>query len=217
MTTHHPGDDLLAAYAAGDMAEAPALLIATHLALCPACRRQVADYEALGGELMAALPGEPPAPDSLARTLARLDAQDADEAAPVGRHGSSAAKAQLLPRPLRDYMAEAKDRSWRSIIPGLRTLSLKTKGAKTWLMELAPGRPIPDHGHRGQEMVLVLSGGYHDGVNGYGPGDVQISGPETIHRPVADKDGPCLCLVVAEGGIRPQNLLARLYSSLFGY
>jgi len=216
---HHPAEDQLANYAAGDMAEAPALVIATHLALCPACRRQVADYEALGGELLSELPDESLAADSLTKTLVKLDRANAGPARPSRSINPPAGDSLLLPQPLRDYMSQAwaARGSWRSVMPGLRTLKLKASGAKVWMMELGAGRPIPHHGHRGQEMVLVLSGGYHDGETGYGPGDIQMSGPETIHRPVADDDGPCLCLVMVEGAIRPTSLLGRLVASLFGY
>ncbi len=215
----HPVEDQLAAYAAGDMAEAPSLVIATHLALCPACRRQVADYEALGGELLKELPAERLAAESLTRTLARLDEPAAEPARAKAPDLAPAGGSPLLPQPLRDYMSQAwVDRgTWRSVMPGLRTLKLKASGAKVWMMELGAGRPIPHHGHRGQEMVLVLSGGYHDGETGYGPGDIQMSGPDVIHQPVADADGPCLCLVMVEGGIRPTGLLGRLVASLFGY
>jgi putative transcriptional regulator len=216
---HHPADDQLAGYAAGDMAEAPALMIATHLAFCPACRRQVADYEALGGELLNELPEEPLAADSLAKTFAKLDRAGPEPARRSGPIGPPIGDSPLLPQPLRDYMSQgwATRGTWRSVIPGLRTLKLKAAGAKVWMMELGAGRPIPQHGHRGQEMVLVLSGGYHDGETGYGPGDVQMSGPDIIHRPIADDDGPCLCLVVVEGCIRPTSPLGRLVASLFGY
>jgi putative transcriptional regulator len=213
---HHPEDDQLADYAAGDMAEAPALLVATHLALCPACRRQVADYEALGGELLGALPEESVGAASLERVLARLD----DIApAPAAREALPEGGSHRLPQPLRDYMSRAgqQKKSWRSLMPGLRTLRLDAAGAKTWMMELAPGRAIPQHGHRGREMVLVLSGGYHDGPAGYGPGDVQMSGPDSVHEPVADADGPCLCLVVSDGGFHPTSLLGRLVVALLGY
>lgn len=214
----HPLEDQLADYATGNMAEAPALVIATHLALCPACRRQVADYEALGGELLKDLPAEHLAADSLTGTLAKLDGAAAEPARPKAP-AIVPAGAPLLPQPLRDYMSQAwTDRgTWRSVMPGLRTLKLKASGAKVWMMELAAGRPIPHHGHRGQEMVLVLSGGYHDGETGYGPGDIQMSGPETIHQPIADADGPCVCLVMVEAGIRPTSLLGRVVVSLFGY
>ena len=222
---HHPAEEQLAGYAAGEMAEAPSLVIATHLALCPACRRQVADYEVLGGELLNELPGEPLAEGSLSQTLARLDATDAKALAPkvaAPRTTGTAPRldeAFLLPQPLRDYMSQAwADKgSWRKAMPGLRVLKLKAEGAKVWMMELQPGRPIPHHGHTGQEMVLVLSGGYHDGAVGYGPGDLHVSGPETIHEPITDPDGPCLCLVMVEGSLRPTSWLGRIVSGLMGF
>ncbi len=216
---HHPADELLAGYAAGDMSEAPALIIATHLALCPACRRQVADYEALGGELLSELPEESLAAGSLDKTLARLGRAVPKRARPAVSTSMPASESPLLPQPLRDYMSQAWTArgTWRSVMPGLRTLKLKAAGAKVWMMELGAGRPIPPHGHRGQEMVLVLSGGYHDGEIGYGPGDLHMSGPEIVHQPIVDDDGPCLCLVMVEGGIRPTSLLGRLVAGLFGY
>ncbi len=218
---HHPAEELLANYAAGDMAEAPALVVATHLALCPGCRRHVADYEALGGELLTELKSEALAEGSLSRTLARLDRAEetAPRSAATGSARPAAGEHGMLPQPLRDYLSQAwTDKAvWRKALPGLRTLKLKAAGAKVWMMELQPGKPIPHHGHTGQELVLVLSGGYHDGPTGYGPGDVHMSGPQTIHEPVADQDGPCLCLVMVEGSIRPRSLVGRVFARLLGY
>src|SRR3546814_15605665 len=72
----HPSVDLLLDHAAGALAEAPALLVATHLALCPACRADLAALESLGAGLLEA--GEPGVLDDelLERTLARLDGQE---------------------------------------------------------------------------------------------------------------------------------------------
>ena len=36
---HHPDDELLLDYASGALGEAESLVIATHMALCPICRR----------------------------------------------------------------------------------------------------------------------------------------------------------------------------------
>jgi anti-sigma factor ChrR (cupin superfamily) len=44
-----------------------------------------------------------------------------------------------------------------------------------------------------------------------------MSGPQTIHEPVADQDGPCLCLVMVEGSIRPRSLVGRVFARLLGY
>jgi putative transcriptional regulator len=217
MAAHHPGDEHLMAYAAGDLAEAPGLLVATHLALCPACRRQVADYEALGGQLLDGLAEEPLSEGSLNQTLARLDGVLPEK--PKTASSGPSATGAVLPEPLRGYLtqASAANTIWRKAMPGLRTLKLEAEGAKVWLMEIEPGRPIPHHGHTGSEMVLVLSGGYHDGPAGYRPGDVHLSGPEIVHEPVADEGVPCLCLVVIDGSIRPTSLLGRIVSRLFGY
>ena len=53
---HHPDDATLLAYAAGTLSEGFSLVVAAHLEYCPRCRNNLAQAEALGGELMAALP-----------------------------------------------------------------------------------------------------------------------------------------------------------------
>ncbi len=49
---HHPGEELILAYAGGTCGEGVALVIATHLAFCGRCRRAVSRAERLGGVLM---------------------------------------------------------------------------------------------------------------------------------------------------------------------
>src|SRR5262249_33497368 len=152
--------------------------------------------EALGGELLDELPGELLSPGSLSHTLEMLDV--ARPETPVARTPSTPGNS--VPQPLRDYIAGAvaNRAGWRRASPGLRTLKLKAEGASVGLRELQPGRRTPHHAHTGEEMVRVLSGGYHDGPAGYGPGDVRASGLDPIHEPIADADGPCLCLVLEE-------------------
>src|SRR5207245_3768 len=65
MAHAHPDDSLLIEYAAGSLDEATALLVATHLALCPDCRRPVRRAEAVGGALLESAPSEPLASDAL--------------------------------------------------------------------------------------------------------------------------------------------------------
>ena len=47
--THHISDALLLEYAAGTLEEGWSLAVATHLALCPDCRKRLALMEAAGG------------------------------------------------------------------------------------------------------------------------------------------------------------------------
>jgi anti-sigma factor RsiW len=49
---HHIADDLVLAYASGELDEATSLLVATHMALCPQCRQALELAESIGGTLI---------------------------------------------------------------------------------------------------------------------------------------------------------------------
>ena len=91
---HHPADELLLDYAAGRAASAVALIVATHLWFCPACRRTVALAEGVGGALLDGQAQAQMAPGALDAVLARLDAGHAPS--PVSR-----CKGSLLADPSR--------------------------------------------------------------------------------------------------------------------
>jgi putative transcriptional regulator len=90
-------------------------------------------------------------------------------------------------------------------------------GGRAWLLQVAPGRGVPHHGHHGEEMVMVLAGSYRDGAERFARGDVQLVGPETRHRPVAEPGEDCLCLAVIEGRLRFSNPLGRIFGPLLGF
>jgi putative transcriptional regulator len=49
---HHLSDDLLLDYAAGNLSEGWSLVVATHMALCPSCRRRLSAMEGAAGALL---------------------------------------------------------------------------------------------------------------------------------------------------------------------
>ncbi|MFN7104109.1 MAG: transcriptional regulator, partial [Pseudorhizobium sp.] len=71
---HHISDELLLDYAAGNLSEGWSLAVATHLALCPTCRRQLEAMEGAAGALLDKISIEPAAADddSWQRMRARL-------------------------------------------------------------------------------------------------------------------------------------------------
>ena len=83
--THHPPDDTVLRYANGTLPEAPAIVVATHLSFCPACRHRMETYEMLGGSMLETVPPAALSADALSATLARLDATGANGA--VGNTG----------------------------------------------------------------------------------------------------------------------------------
>ncbi len=45
----------------------------------------------------------------------------------------------------------------------------------------------------------MLTGGFSDGRASYGPGEVCMANPDTIHKPVADEGEVCIVLAVTDG------------------
>ena len=110
MACHHPNDGLLIAYAAGSLDEPLALLVATHLALCPACRSSVGGYESLGGVLLDEIEPEAVSGQALERLFERLDDAGADEG-PSEDRGEPAplSPCSFIPEPLRGYLGASPE------------------------------------------------------------------------------------------------------------
>ena len=218
--THHPGDDLLIAYASGTIEEPIALLVATHLAFCPRCRKEVERLEALGGTLLENETAESVEADSLAAVMARLDEpapeaptpeapKDAIVSAP---HQASHDGGLRLPAPLRDYLGDGLDRlDWKSY-RGFdeAELLLETPGLRTRLMRIKAGTAMPAHTHEGNELTLVLTGGFSDEHGHFLRGDVAEADPSVKHVPVADEGEDCLCLAVTDAPLRLTGPIGRL-------
>ncbi|HZH26147.1 MAG TPA: ChrR family anti-sigma-E factor [Azospirillaceae bacterium] len=215
MAIHHPPDELLLDYAAGNQDEAVALVVATHLALCPACRTRVADYEALGGVLLEDLEPVAVGGDLFGMVLRDLDATP-DAPAP-GDHRHAVPDVEIvpaapgaLPRPLRDHVGgNIEAVPWRSILPGLEEFDMdlgrRPRGRSTpkaRLLRLKAGRAFPRHTHRGTELLLVLAGSFQDETGHYVRGDLSMADGSVEHQPVADDDQDCVCLIVTEAPLR---------------
>jgi putative transcriptional regulator len=194
MIAHHPSEATLAAYAAGTLPEALALVAATHLGQCAACRGSLATLEATGGALLEDLPPVALSVDALDRLLLRLG-EPAPSTPPVLN--------PELPAPLNRVVLGR----WWPMGRGTRYRPLVTSGA-AWggLLLAQPGRSLPRHGHSGLELTCILSGAFADGSGAYGAGD--LSEPETDHDqpPVVIGAEPCLCVIASEG-IRLRGLL----------
>ncbi len=203
---HHPDESVLMDFAAGASREAGAVLIATHLALCPCCRDTVKKLESLGGALIEDLPPSAMAPRSLEAMMARLD----EPVAAAASRPRAAAHAGTfgVPSPLRDYLGGELDRlTWRRIGQGIEQIDVPVGGAgasreRMRLLRIAAGVAIPRHTHRGTEMILVLSGGFRDRGEQFLRGDFAMSDEHVDHQPVVDEDADCVCLSVTDGPLR---------------
>ena len=200
--THHLDDATLMSFAAGALPTALAAVAAAHIALCPRCRRQVAALERVGAALVGDL-----AP-------ARLDRPEPPAPASSGRNARGPKEADPLARLLGDGLDRIK---WRWIGPGVWQSPVPFDGKGSLdLLKVRPGRAVPEHGHAGSELTLVLRGTLRDATGVYHRGDVADLDEEIAHQPHAGEDADCICLVASEKPARFRGLLARLMQPWHG-
>ncbi len=214
MTTdikHHLSDALLMAYSAGSLPEAFSLTVATHISMCDDCRARLGAYDTVGGALMEDSDVAQLAPDSFEATMARIANGTAQPIPAPGRRLNG------LPAPLQDYIGGDLDAvKWRSVGMGVKQAILPTsKDATARLLFIPAGAAVPDHGHRGTELTLVLQGAFSDESDHFGSGDIEIANEEMNHTPVADIGADCICLAATDAPLRFKGMLPRLAQPFF--
>ena len=208
---HHLSDSLLMAHAAGQLPEAFGLVVATHVSLCDECRARLEAFETVGGAMLDRCEDVAMKDGSLEACMARLDGLP-----PVPRQ-TAARKRSILPGPLTRYVGTELDAvRWRPVAGGVRQAVLKTgKDATARLLYIPAGQAMPDHGHRGMELTLVLQGAFRDETDRFGPGDVEIADQATKHTPVAEPGPDCICLAATDAPLRFAGLIPRLAQPFF--
>ncbi|MFN3723056.1 MAG: ChrR family anti-sigma-E factor [Paracoccaceae bacterium] len=208
---HHISDELLMAHAAAELPEAFNLVIATHLSICDECRARSMAFDALGGAVIEDSTCDMSA-GSLEDCLSRIATMpQIDAPAPRAANG-------ILPAPLLDYVGGGLDAvKWRPLGMGVRQAILRTgdKGASARLLYIPAGAAMPDHGHRGVELTLVLQGAFRDEVDRFGRGDVEIADASVEHTPIAEAGEDCICLAATQGALKFSALLPRLAQPFF--
>lgn len=207
---HHLNDALLMGYAAGHLSEAFGLVVATHVTMCDDCRARLESFEALGGAVIEAEDETAVSTDALARMMARLEV-------PVVSAPPKAPRKTSLPSPVAAYVGgDLNAVKWRALGGGVRQAILPTgPKATVRLLHIPAGQAVPDHGHRGMELTLVLRGAFRDATDRFGPGDLEIAGEDLAHKPVAEAGEDCICLAATDAPLRFAGLMPRLLQPLF--
>lgn len=208
---HHPTEALLMAYAAGTLPEAFSLAIATHVSMCDTCRAHVESLEAVGGTVLEDVATAALSPTSFADTMALIQSDALGTPEPLAPvHAGNTPRD--LPMPLQDYVGVSlQDIRWRSVGMGVKQAVLDTDGEGTArLLYIPAGVAMPDHGHRGTEVTLVLRGAFRDEEDYFGPGDMEVADQDHHHTPVADISEDCICLAVTDAPLKFSGLIPRL-------
>lgn len=209
--THHPDVSNLMSCAAGSQPEALAAVMAAHISMCPRCAAEVRRMEQIGAALFEDVP---PADVARGAPVVAARAGEADVDRDLPRPSGD------VPAPLAALVGERLDDiPWKRLAPGVwhhpLPLSQGAKGVLR-LLKVAPGIALPEHGHGGAELTLMLKGSYHDKLGEFRRGDVADLDEDVEHQPIADATEGCICLVASEGKARFKGLLARLVQPLTG-
>jgi putative transcriptional regulator len=210
MIVHHPPRELLLDYAAGAVSEGVSLIIASHLSMCARCAAEADALNDLGGILLCAECPAETSEEALQTLLSRLDEP---EPPTVALPALDAETRATIPPPLRRYLpASLGALPWRSVgrLYDEVRLPLAGRGMKASLMRLRPGSLMPKHSHQGNEMTLVLEGGFTDGDQNFRRGDFDAKDASDLHQPRVDDDGSCLCLAVLDAPVRLTGVVGRL-------
>lgn len=220
---HHVNDELLLDYSAGTLAEGWSIAVATHLALCPSCRRRHALMEAAAGEMLCLEVAEAASETSWQQMRGRLST------APAAKTGGktaaspavvgSASTPPVLPEPLRSYLGgDLAALKWRPLGRGAYHIPIPVADGETKvrLLRIPAGKPVPEHSHGGRELTLVLEGSFADGKDLFSRGDIEEADASLTHQPVATADRDCICLAVTDAPLKFQSWLMRLVQPLIG-
>ncbi len=204
---HHLTEPLLMGYAAGTLPEAFNLVVATHISMCDSCRAALAEYDAVGGEVMLDADPVSMAEDALAATMALID-----KAPVIDVPIPAPARNGVFPAPLRDYVSGDLDAvKWRKVGGGVSQMVLPTSDdASVRLLRIPAGTAVPDHGHRGTELTLVLQGAFVDETDRFATGDVEVANEDLNHTPVAEIGADCICLAATDAPLRFNGLIPRI-------
>lgn len=207
-----PIDALLASYAAGALNAPLHALVFSHLALSPQNRAFVAALEGVAGGALAAASPQPLAARD--RMLAAILSEGETREAAIPIAGSVD---PVFPEPLRRLVGRGSGEiSWRFKLPGIREYRVAdTDAGEAVLYWVKAGRRLPQHTHEGDEVTLLLKGGFTDTLGHYRRGDIAMGDSELDHTPVADRDEDCICFAVTDAPLQLTGPVARLLRKVF--
>ena len=217
---HHLDDATVVAYAAGALPAPIALVVSAHLSFCPQCRGHVRQAEAMGSAVL-----EEEAPVSLSagcmnNLFERLEAETRSEATAPTLTLSDSREDPILPAQVRKALGVPfSEIKWKRIAKGvgMKMIDLGAEDeGKLYLMKIKAGRVLPEHGHGGSEVTLVLSGSYTDKFGQFGPGDIADLDDHEDHQPIVDEGEDCICLVASETPAKFKGILPRLFQPVIG-
>ncbi|WP_299349706.1 ChrR family anti-sigma-E factor [uncultured Shimia sp.] len=205
---HHIPESLLASYASGELSYAFSMVVAAHVSMCAECRARLVTHETVGGVLLDEEHHSTVTSGLRSRVLDMLDTPQPVRPAPR-RMG-------VFPGPVAEALSYGEPK-WRRLGAGVRQTVLKRSDEESVrLLYIPAGQAVPDHGHNGLELTLVLQGAFSDETGTFGVGDVEVADDELEHTPVAAEGDACICLAATDAQLKFNAFVPRLLQPVLG-
>lgn len=199
--------ELLCELALGLLAPAEAAEVERQVAQSAALRRELRELR----ESLGLMPPPGPAKAPLRPLSSLLD--HLDGRAPFAGFAGRFARIFQLPEAeaLRLLAAATSPDPWEPFLPGasLRHFApgpglAGVPDMDAGFVQFDAGMQFPKHHHAGEEVTLVLQGGFADETLGrhFSPGDVIHLPPGSIHTFTIDRGEPCISAVLLLGALR---------------
>lgn len=213
---HHLDTATLIGYSSGALPTAFTVVVRTHLDACAQCRKQLLDADRVGGQLLRQQEGAALSATARDTMLARLKSKPmlpAMAAPDVSAH----VDADLLPSSLHAHFGSRySELRWSWIGPGVQHIRASdVTDSHLMLLRTSPGRCIPQHGHAGNELTMILRGAYDDALGHFAPGDVADLDDAVEHQPVTAAGVHCICVAATDAPLRFSGWMARTLQPLF--
>jgi putative transcriptional regulator len=214
---HHLDDATVMRFASGDLNEAFATVASAHIAMCDTCRHAAHTAEEIGGASLDSCEPAEMNSGSFEELVLRLGDANAGEDGQIPMVENGNADVPLpLARHIGPHLGKVK---WKTIAPGVRRHKIRdypASGSSLYMLHIAPGTAVPEHGHGGTELTLVLSGAYTDAIGTFSRGDIADLDEHVEHQPMVKGNEPCICLVATEAPTRFKGFFSRLLQPLTG-
>lgn len=230
MSAHHPDDLTLLDYSAGSLGLAQALAVSVHLGYCNQCQSQLRKLNTLGGVLLEeTTPASVGANDDQIPEQSHSQTQELDKGfealmARIEAEPVEPPKRETIGfhNPLERYLpASLDDLDWqqqtREIAKFDLTNVVDMGSARVALQKIKAGAKVPVHTHRGNELTVVLKGGFSDELGVYHAGDYIARDPSHKHSPTALQNEDCVCLTVLDAPMKFTGPLMRWLNPLFAW
>lgn len=223
----HPDDSTLLAYASGTLDEAFAVIVSCHLQVCTTCREAVKTAELIGGATLDQTEEVALSQGSFGRMLEKISIEPQSEGSETMKQEHIAACANddrpewsQMPRALQHYLkTDINNVAWKRLAPGVWHHPIRiSPNAKSSLrlFRIAHGKEMPEHGHGGHELTLILQGSYQDKFGVFAEGDIADLDDDVEHQPKVTSKEDCICLAATEAPTKFKGLIERLLQPIIG-